>query len=245
MNAHKARQFGAWWLDRGIFLVASLVAGSAALYSSYDALKRLALFAGWSATAAPGLPLTVDVIALAAGIRYVRLHHEADGRQMAYRGVVWSGVASVTGNAIVHAGITAGWSNAHRVLAVAVSAVPAVALGYVVHLVAAPIVRQAIEAEPEAPEVPEVPAEVPAPEVPVQQFAEAVPLFTEPPRQRRHAKTTGARRGSMKAAGLELMAEADDAGKPLPTTGELSAELGCTARYAQMIHEAWKEKASA
>lgn len=241
----RMRTFGAWWLDRGIFLVACLVAGGAALYASFDALTRLAVFAGWSTTAAPGLPLTVDVIALAAGIRYVRLHPEQIKlRSDAFRGVVWSGVVSVTGNAIVHAGITPGWGIMHRALAVAVSAVPAVALGYVVHLVAAPVVRVPRAHKPKPVPTPapvRIPAPAPEPEpAPVvveQPELPAVELETPRPRP------VGAPRpGSVMGRGLALVQELEENGKPIPDTEELSMSLGCSRRHAQNVLRKWEEE---
>lgn len=251
MALSRARAVGAWTLDRGVFLVACLVAGSAALYASYDALVRLAVWAGWSADAAPGLPLTVDVIALAAGVRYVRLApDQSAARAQAFKGVVWSAVVSVVGNAIVHAGLTDGWSAGHRVIAVAVSAVPAVALGYVVHLVAAPVVRPerpqraaARHARPaprpapsaEAPAVAEVtpPAEVPA----------LPPAVAEAPAAPQPVPVGAPRPGSIKARGLALITAETEAGKPVPTTDEIRDRLGCTLRHAQNIVRAWEETA--
>ncbi|MFG3244834.1 hypothetical protein [Streptomyces sp. NPDC048157] len=245
MQPNRSWRTGAWWLDRGIVLVAAFIAGGAALYSSFDALSRLADWAGWSDEAAPGLPLTVDVIALAAGIRYVRLHPDAAGRALAFKGVTWSAVVSVVGNAIVHAGLMPGWSVPHRVIAVGVSAIPALGIAYVVHLVAAPVVRQLDDDEVVEPTGAEMSGPDPDPEewaVPEEEIEEevqqAVPLFPSPPRQRR----AHARKGSLKAEGLELISAAVDSGKPVPPASELCKALGCSLRYAQMIHVEWTEK---
>ncbi|GGZ64849.1 hypothetical protein GCM10010387_67410 [Streptomyces inusitatus] len=252
MSKRKAWRTGSWWLDRGIVLVAAFIAGGAALYASFDALTKLAEVSGWSPTAAPALPLTVDVIALAAGVRYVRLHPDAVGRAMAFRGVKWSVAVSVVGNAIVHGVITPGWSWQHRAVAIAVSAVPAAALAYIVHLVAEPMVRTLARTAPAPAE------ELPGPdggdgqevieddseesESGPEPVSPPLELFQSPPRQqRRHAKVTE-RKGSKKKKGLALMAAAVDAGQPLPSTTALSAALDCSPRYAQMIHEAWREK---
>jgi hypothetical protein len=224
-----------------VVLIAAMVAGAAALYSSFDALVKLAEWAGWSKDAAPGLPLTVDVIALAAGVRYVRLHPDAEGRALAFKGVTWSAVASVVGNAIVHAGLTPDWSWQHRAIAVLVSAVPALGIAYVVHLVAAPIVRQ-LGDDDEHQDVPaeEEPAPDPEPEEePEEETAEEEP---EPvsdisdARKRRHAKP---REGSIKARGLLLMREAQEKELDPPTTNDLVTALGCTPRHAQNIVNAW------
>jgi hypothetical protein len=226
-----------------VSLVACLVAGSAALYASYDALVRLAEWAGWDPTAAPGLPLTVDVIALAAGVRYVRTAPEQTAaRTLAYKGVVWSGAASVIGNAIVHAGLTPGWSWGHRAVAIATSAVPAVGLGYVVHLVAAPMARVAAEAPaprrrhaaPAAPSVP-APAAEPTP-APVVTPTPAPEVEAEPSRP---VAVGAPRPGSIKARGLVLIQDAVAAGKPIPTTEEIATELDCTMRHAQNIVSAF------
>ncbi|NEC10126.1 hypothetical protein G3I26_33360, partial [Streptomyces sp. SID7909] len=48
MSHSSSARAGTWWLDRGIVLVAALIAGAAALYASFDALVRLARWAGWS-----------------------------------------------------------------------------------------------------------------------------------------------------------------------------------------------------
>jgi hypothetical protein len=241
------RRFGDWTTNRGVSLVACLVAGSAALYASYDALVRLAEWAGWDPTAAPGLPLTVDVIALAAGVRYVRTAPEQTAaRTLAYKGVVWSGAASVIGNAIVHAGLTPGWSWGHRAVAIATSAVPAVGLGYVVHLVAAPMARVVAEAPAPrrrhaAPAVAPVPARVSAPSA----EPSPVPVVTaepepEPEREPARPVAVGAPRpGSIKARGLVLIQEAVAAGNPIPTTEEIANELDCTMRHAQNIVSAF------
>lgn len=237
------RRFKSWAPDRGVPLVGCLVAGSAALYASYDALVRLALWAGWSVSAAPGLPLTVDVIALAAGVRYVRTAAEQTAaRSLAYKGVVWSGAASIIGNAIVHAGLTPGWSMWHRAIAIATSAVPAVALGYVVHLVAVPTPaapssvpqpRRPRHAAPAAP----APVEAPAP-VPV--IAPTPEPEPEPEHEPARPVAVGAPRpGSIKGRGVAYIQAAVDAEKPVPSTDEISTALGCTVRHAQNIVTAW------
>jgi hypothetical protein len=239
----RARAVGAWTLDRGVFLVACLVAGSAALYASYDALVRLAVWAGWSESAAPGLPLTVDVIALAAGVRYVRLApDQGAARAQAFKGVVWSAVVSVVGNAIVHAGLTDGWSAGHRVIAVAVSAVPAVALGYVVHLVAAPVVRPERPQRAAARHARPAPRPTPPAEVPAVAEAAEVPALPAVPASQ-PVPVGAPRPGSIKARGLALIETATEAGNPVPSTDEIKDALGCTLRHAQNIVRAWEESA--
>ncbi|MFJ7153255.1 hypothetical protein ACIQVT_34500 [Streptomyces sp. NPDC100445] len=259
MAQSKWEDFRRWAPDRGVPLVGCLVAGAAALYASYDALVRLAVWAGWSLSAAPGLPLTVDVIALAAGVRYVRTSPEhEEARALAYKGVVWSGAASIIGNAIVHAGLTPGWSWGHRVVAVATSAVPAVALAYVVHLVAVRTPNATSSAPPRrraatAPRPAEVPAPAPVPEI------AHVPAPSPAPESERdiedqdhddEAETprpvpVGAPRpGSIKARGLALIKATVEAGGNVPTTQEIKDALDCTPRHAQNIVRAWNERSA-
>lgn len=256
-----ARTVGAWWLDRGITLVACLVAAAAAMYASFDALVRLAEVAGWSEDVRPALPLTVDVIALAAGVRFARVHRDdIEARRAAFHGVVWSGVVSVVGNAIAHAALDSTMQTWERWLAVAVSAVPAVGVGYVVHLLATPGRRRTEDAPATAPEpdggehqdddAAEDAAGEAASDAEHNEHqdddaaAETIPLFPAEPRpRRRHARTNSApREGSIKARGLALMDAAAERGETL-TTAQLAAALDCTPRHAQNIVNAWEKSA--
>lgn len=89
------------------------------------------------------------------------------------------------------------------------------------------------------------PERVPVPEDQddIEPEAEVMELFPEPraPRRRHAAPATG-RANSKKARGLALMAEAAEAGNPLPTPEELAIALECSTRYGQMLHEAYREK---
>ncbi|WP_129286726.1 DUF2637 domain-containing protein [Streptomyces sp. GZWMJZ-114] len=256
----RARQ---WCLDRGIFLLAVLIAGSSAMYASFDALRALAIACGWSAQVAPALPLTTDVIAIAAGIRYVRLPERArDARALAMRGVVWSGAVSVIGGAVTHVALTDGWSAPHRLFAILVSAVPAVGLGYVIHLVAdSPRIeedeRQEEEEQPAAeeqapPPPPEDPAKQEAPEEehetqedPAQGQLIQLPQQPAQPR-RRHAAPTGRRRGgiTMQARAVEILRERDAAGETLPSSTELGEMVGSSApaRLGQLAYAQYREE---
>jgi pyruvate/2-oxoglutarate dehydrogenase complex dihydrolipoamide acyltransferase (E2) component len=260
VSSGRMRAHSAWWLDRGIVLAACLLAGGASLYASYDALTRLATWAGWDESAAPALPLTVDVIALAAGIRYIRSHPGAPGRSTAYKGVVWSGAASIVGNTIVHVGLTPDWGSWHRIIAALVSAVPPIGLGYVVHLVGVPVVRQlpdapaadvpaeesapAPEPEPERTAVPAIEAE-PEPTPEEEPAPEPTLLFPSPPRQRRaHARAGGTGRPTARERGLALMARYADSGDGFPSAKDMAEELGCGERMAQLIQKEWKEQSA-
>jgi hypothetical protein len=241
------QNFRAWAPDRGVPLLGCLIAGGAALYASYDALVRLALWAGWSPSAAPGLPLTVDVIAVAAGVRYVRTAPEqTEARSLAYRGVVWSGAASVIGNAVVHAGLESDWSGPHRIVAVAVSAVPAVALAYIVHLVAVKTSSSAAPQPRRRHAAPPVPAHVPAPSpAPEAEHIEHQDQDDEPAETPRPTPVGAPRPGSIKARGLALIRTTVEAGGDVPTTEEISTALDCTMRHAQNIVRAWEHRESA
>lgn len=236
----RVRQFGTWVLDRGVILGAALVATAAALIASYSGLSGVAGLAGWTERVRPMLPLTVDVIAVAAGV-LVQRTRDTELRRHAWRGVTWATIVSVLGNAvdhlwvITHSGDTQSLGAWVRVvLAVLISACPAVGIAYVVHLLA--LMTGTAEAAP-AP----VPAPVPDDRLTLPEDdddAPAAELFTLP--RTRHAAS--ARPGTKKERGFALLDAAAEAGTPLTTHG-LADALGVGLRYAQILVADWEKSA--
>jgi hypothetical protein len=142
-----------------VLLGAAWVAGIAAAVASWSALYGLALRCGWSHLTAPLFPLTVDAYAVAAlRVWLGRGTLSASARLRARRNAVLAIVASMAGNAALHAAAAGVYSITWPVV-VAVSAVPPVTLGLVSHLFALRSEHddQADEAVDAAPELPETP----------------------------------------------------------------------------------------
>jgi hypothetical protein len=131
---------GDWQMDKSnrdpVLLGAAWVAGIAAAVASWSALYGLALRCGWSHLTAPLFPLTVDAYAVAAlRVWLGRGTVSASARLRARRNAVLVIVASMAGNAALHAAVAGVYSITWPVV-VAVSAVPPVTLGLVSHLFA-------------------------------------------------------------------------------------------------------------
>jgi hypothetical protein len=141
-----------------VLIGAAWVAGIAAAVASWSALYGLALRCGWSHWTAPLFPLTVDAYAVAALRVWLAGGALAEGaRRTARRSAVLAIVASMAGNAALHAA-AAGVYEITWPVVVAVSAVPPVTLGLVSHLF---VIRgrghdDQADAEPGS-ELPEVP----------------------------------------------------------------------------------------
>jgi hypothetical protein len=119
-----------------VLIGAAWVAGIAAAVASWSALYALALRCGWSHLTAPLFPLTVDAYAVAAlRVWLARGTASASARLRARRNAVLAIVASMAGNAALHAAAAGVYSITWPVV-VAVSAVPPVTLGLVSHLFA-------------------------------------------------------------------------------------------------------------
>lgn len=141
-----------------VLLAAAWVAGVAAAVASWSALYGLALRCGWSHLTAPLFPLTVDAYAVAAlRVWLGRGTASASARLRARRNAVLAIVASMAGNAALHAAAAGVYSITWPVV-VAVSAVPPVTLGLVSHLFALRAERDGqADDDTAAPGLPEVP----------------------------------------------------------------------------------------
>jgi hypothetical protein len=140
-----------------VLLAAAWVAGVAAAVASWSALYGLALRCGWSHLTAPLFPLTVDAYAVAAlRVWLGRGTVSASARLRARRNAVLVIVASMAGNAALHAAAAGVYSITWPVV-VAVSAVPPVTLGLVSHLFALRAEHDGQADHGAAPELPEVP----------------------------------------------------------------------------------------
>lgn len=141
-----------------VLLAAAWVAGIAAAVASWSALYGLALRTGWSHLTAPLFPLTVDAYAVAAlRVWLGRGTASASARLRARRNAVLAIVASMAGNAALHAAAAGVYSITWPVV-VAVSAVPPVTLGLVSHLFALRAEHDGqADDDAAAPELPEVP----------------------------------------------------------------------------------------
>lgn len=119
-----------------VLLAAACVAGVAAAVASYSALYQLAVMTGWSPRVAWLFPLTIDAYAVAA-LRVWLGRHTASpqARSRARRNAVLAIVASMAGNAALHAAAAHVYVITWPVV-VAVSAIPPVTLGLVSHLLA-------------------------------------------------------------------------------------------------------------
>lgn len=105
-----------------------------AIVASFDTLARLARHVGWGEYTSWLLPVCIDALALAAGRVWLSTHSTSEARSYARRVSLSALAASVTGNAIGHLVTAEGLAPWTRVLAVAVSAVPPMALAAVGHL---------------------------------------------------------------------------------------------------------------
>jgi hypothetical protein len=140
-----------------VLLAAAWVAGISAAVASWSALYGLALRCGWSHLTAPLFPLTVDAYAVAAlRVWLGRGTASASARLRARRNAVLAIVASMAGNAALHAAAAGVYSITWPVV-VAVSAVPPVTLGLVSHLFALRAEHDGQADDGAAPELPEVP----------------------------------------------------------------------------------------
>ena len=140
-----------------VLLAAAWVAGIAAAVASWSALYGLALRCGWSHLTAPLFPLTVDAYAVAAlRVWLGRGTGSASARLRARRNAVLAIVASMAGNAALHAAAAGVYSITWPVV-VAVSAVPPVTLGLVSHLFALRAERDGQADDDAAAGLPEVP----------------------------------------------------------------------------------------
>jgi hypothetical protein len=141
-----------------VLLGAAWVAGISAAVASWSALYGLALRCGWSHLTAPLFPLTVDAYAVAAlRVWLGRGTGSASARLRARRNAVLAIVASMAGNAALHAAAAGVYSITWPVV-VAVSAVPPVTLGLVSHLFALRAEHDGqADDDDDAPELPEVP----------------------------------------------------------------------------------------
>jgi hypothetical protein len=139
-----------------VLLGTAWVAGIAAAVASYSALYQLAVLAGWSPRVAFLFPLTIDAYAVAAlRVWLGRATSSSSARRRARRAAVGAIVASMAGNATLHAAIAHEFRITWPVV-VAVSAVPPVTLGLVSHLFAlraAPGEGQVVSTEPGAAEL--------------------------------------------------------------------------------------------
>jgi hypothetical protein len=131
-----------------VLLGAAWVAGIAAAVASYSALWQLAVLAGWSHRVAFLFPLTIDAYAVAAlRVWLSRATSSSSARRRARRAAVGAIVASMAGNATLHAAMAHEFRVTWPVV-VAVSAVPPVTLGLVSHLFA----LRSLPADAELPE---------------------------------------------------------------------------------------------
>jgi len=125
-------------------VVTTWVAGIAAAVASYAALYELARRTGWPSYTAWLYPLTIDAYAVAAlRVWLSRGTRNTEARRRARRGAVGAIVASVAGNAALHAAFAHVYVITWPVV-VAVAATPPIVLGLVSHLFA----LRALPAEP-------------------------------------------------------------------------------------------------
>lgn len=131
-----------WWLTAGM-----AVSASAALVSSFDGLRSLAIAAGWQPLMAPLLPLCVDAYAMSATRVWLA---DEPSTPRARRFARWNAFGaiglSLAGNATYHA-IAAELMTVTWVVVVVVGAVPPTVLGLVTHLAA--LRRQSVTFVPE------------------------------------------------------------------------------------------------
>ncbi|MFI5534702.1 hypothetical protein ACIA8O_39830 [Kitasatospora sp. NPDC051853] len=230
----------------GVVITAGLVATAAALYASYDGLWHLAELAGWSKSTRKGLPLTLDVAAVAAGVLVAR-QLGAELRALAWRGVLALVGASIAGNAVYHVYVVTGgnWpAEWMAVLSILVSAVPALAAGYLIHLFARMSAEVQLADAPSEPEPDRSPVPVPqldnehqddAPE------AEAETNVYPMPGQREAVAVY--QPGTIGEKGIEMLIQLRRARQPFPTPAELALSLGCSDRYARGIFETYRKSA--
>jgi len=119
-----------------VMVVTTWVAGIAAAVASYAALFELARRTGWPAYTAWLFPLTIDAYAVSAlRVWLSRGTRSKEARRRARRGAVCAIVASVGGNAALHAALAHVYVITWPVV-VAVAATPPIVLGLVSHLFA-------------------------------------------------------------------------------------------------------------
>lgn len=187
-----------WFVAAGMF-----VSAASAAVSSFSGLRSLALVAGWSATLAPLLPLTIDAYAMSATrVWLADTTASARARRFARKNAVGAILASLLGNATYHA-IAAGLVSTSWAVVVVVGAVPPVVLGLVSHL--AVLRRQVDPPNPAALRRPKRPARPLPPPVPSPALVPAAPKLAldntsprhssrpqdapaKPPSPRRYAK---------------------------------------------------------
>lgn len=138
-----------------VLIGAAWIAGIAAAVASWSALYGLALRTGWSHWTAPLFPLTVDAYAVAALRVWLGRQTSEAARLRARRSAVLAIVASMAGNAALHAAAAGVYAITWPVV-VAVSAIPPVTLGLVSHLFTLRAERED-QADNDAAELPEVP----------------------------------------------------------------------------------------
>lgn|SRR2546423_7593233 len=130
------------WVSLGMF-----VSATAALLSSFDGLRSLAVAAGWGVYMAPLLPLTVDAYAMTATrVWLADSTSSARARRFARSNAVGAIGMSLAGNATWHL-IGAHLLGVGWLIVVLVGAVPPAVLGLVSHLA---VLRKQVDALPTA-----------------------------------------------------------------------------------------------
>jgi hypothetical protein len=118
----------------GLFGLGVTAVSLAAAVSSYAGLDGLALLAGWNPRLALLLPLTIDAYALTATRVWLsKATRSIRARRWAKVNAIGAIATSIAGNAVYHAAaahvFTPGWP-----VVVAVSGIPSIVLGLIVHM---------------------------------------------------------------------------------------------------------------
>jgi hypothetical protein len=124
-----------WFQDRDLVIVLSLtVVAVTAIVASFGTLSALATHVGWKGWTAWLLPCCIDALALGAGRVWLSDQATAEARQYARRVSLSALAVSVVGNDIGHIVSMEKVTLVGVLLAIAVGAVPPIALGAVGHL---------------------------------------------------------------------------------------------------------------
>jgi outer membrane biosynthesis protein TonB len=124
-----------WFRDRDLVIDLSLtVVAVTAIVASFGTLSALATHVGWQGRTAWLLPCCIDALALGAGRVWLSGQATAEARQYARRVSLSALAVSVVGNDIGHIVSMEKVTLVKVLLAVAVGAVPPIALGAVGHL---------------------------------------------------------------------------------------------------------------
>lgn len=209
----------------------------AAAVSSYAGLSGLADLAGWNHRLALLLPLTIDAYAITATRVWLsKATRSARARRWAKSNTIGAIATSVAGNAVYHAASAHVFTPAWPIV-VAVSAIPSIVLGLIVHLwhlatTPEPSAPTDTPAEKDATGATETPA-LTAPGNPPAAVP-ATPTGTPAPKPTTARKPAPAKKRTGKATGRGTAAQSDE--ELLDAARLLGAELGAMPTATRLVN---------